>query len=186
MKRTLTLAGILIAILAVYIWKGKQTPTVDLTVSEFFEGITWDTNYSTATKMLNNNGFQAAPRSNDMLYAASFTDLQGIKGANGTISIKNENGLVGHVFISFSDTDKDLMETLFNSYTKEFDKIIDKKVSKEAYESKCPDVMPYDKYAFWLGTNSFITVNYSEDGKLLVCYEPPKTEFSTYLKKLFY
>lgn len=161
---------------------------VDVDASETPFGITWDTTFEDAKKMLTEQGFDLDEERNfDTLCGFIFKDLNGIKGADGHILLhKGLDDKLMSITIHYSDKiDKEINETIVNSYKAAFDEKISFNVTTEENNAMSGSVYKYDVFETWIGGTSMVSLTYDESKPITLIFDPATSEFAEELLNYF-
>lgn len=169
---------VLIVSLVVCLGLLNKEPDIEVKTSEYFEQITWDTSVTDAKFKLSSAGYQGL---SDTIYSKS--NFSGLDDATVRVVIsKGEDGQLDSFLLMFDSTSKKVgvskaaLVKLKKAYEKAFDKLTDKKVTR--------DIPGWDENIAWLTENSCIDLLYTKDKKLTITYLRRGTEYSDLIESL--
>lgn len=193
-KSKIIMALILVAVIAAGIFvKIYFIDAVNVSISEYYESITWNMTEQEAKNRLQTNGVTIIR--DDGFVVFKIENYGGVEGANGRgILMSDENDEVYGVMCIFEAEGEDgigekMLSKLTKACEKELDETFDKKVDKEEMleilREEQPDVeegiLPGKINDAWLGSSTYIGMIYHESDKLTITYENIDSEYGKYL-----
>ena len=203
-ERSKAILGVIVGLLVILVVAGiffvkkYYVDALDMSVSEYYEGISWGISGDRAKAHLRSKGFTVIR--DEVFFIFKVENYGGAEGANGTGALLfDEEGKVREVMITFEadgeyGIGEEMLDKVAHSIEKAMDEAFDKKIDKEemkeilmemeggpSNEDKIDALLREDIYGEWMSDKSYVSVRYYKGNKIYLTYNNIEDEYGQYL-----